>query len=60
MFGLGGKRQGNRRLFLSVIEAQLEGNPGRSRIMTNFHDLETPDPVINEPAPVKAGASASY
>ena len=59
MFGLGGKRQGNRALFLSVIEADMEGHPRRSEILANFHDLETPDPVINEPAPVKAGAAAT-
>jgi hypothetical protein len=59
MFGLGGKRQGNRRLFLSVIEAQLDGDPRRARILADFHDLETPDPVLDEPAPVKATAPAS-
>jgi len=60
MFGLGGKRQGNRRLFLSVIESQLEDHPRRASILASFHDLETPDPVIDEPAPVKAGAGPSY
>jgi hypothetical protein len=60
MFGIGGKRQGNRKLFLSVIEAQLEGHPRRHDILSSFHDLETPDPVIDEPAPVKAGATPSY
>ncbi len=57
MFGLGGKRQGNRALFLGVIERDLENHPRRAEILTNFHDLETPDPVINEPAPAKAVAS---
>jgi hypothetical protein len=60
MFGLGGKRQGNRRLFLSVIESQLEGHPRRDSILSGFHDLETPDLVIDEPAPVKAAATPSY
>lgn len=60
MFGLGGKRQGNRKLFLSVIERELESHPRRSSILANFHDLETPDPVINEPAPAKAGSAAAY
>jgi hypothetical protein len=60
MFGLGGKRQGNRQLFLSVIEAELEGHPRRASILAGFHDLETPDPVIDEPAPVKAGSAPSY
>lgn len=59
MFGLGGKRQGNRQLFLSVIASDLENHPRRSEILTNFHDLETPDPVINEPAPAKPGAPTS-
>ena len=60
MFGLGGKRQSNRQLFLSVVERELEDHPQRTSILADFHDLETPDPVINEPAPVKAGAPASY
>jgi hypothetical protein len=60
MFGLGGKRQGNRRLFLSVIESELERHPRRSSILAEFHDRETPDPVIDEPAPVKAGSAPSY
>ena len=58
MFGLGGKRQGSRALFLSVIEDEMEGHPRRTEILANFHDLETPDPVISEPAPVKAGLPA--
>lgn len=57
MFGLGGKRQGNRQMFLSVVERELEGNPRRASILADFHDLETPDPVIDEPAPVKTGVA---
>jgi hypothetical protein len=60
MFGLGGKRQGNRKLFLSVIERELEHHPRRATILADFHDLETPDPIINEPAPAKVGAQPSY
>lgn len=60
MFGLGGKRQGNRKLFLSVIERELESHHRRATILAEFHDLETPDPVINEPAPAKVGAQPSY
>lgn len=61
MFGLGGKREGNRRLFLSVIESDLESHPRAGDILAQFHDLETPDPVINEPAPKKTPApAASY
>jgi hypothetical protein len=55
MFGLGGKREGNRKLFLSVIERELEHHPRRASILSGFHDLETPDPVIDEPAPAKPG-----
>lgn len=60
MFGLGGKRQGNRQLFLGVIERELEHHPRRAAILAEFHDRETPDPVINEPAPAKIGAQPSY
>ena len=60
MFGLGGKRQGNRAMFLSVVERELDGHPQRASILADFHDLETPDPVIDEPAPAKSGAAASY
>lgn len=60
MFGLGGKRQGNRAMFLSVVERELDGHPQRASILADFHDLETPDPVIDEPAPAKAGSAASY
>jgi hypothetical protein len=60
MFGLGGKRQGNRALFLSVVERELEGHPRQAQILADFHDLETPDPVIDEPAPTKAAAAPSY
>jgi hypothetical protein len=58
MFGLGGKRQGNRQMFLSVVEAELDAHPRGRSILAGFHDLETPDPVINEPAPAKPGAAA--
>ncbi|HEX4904725.1 MAG TPA: hypothetical protein VFU93_04680 [Acidimicrobiales bacterium] len=60
MFGLGGKRQGNRAMFLSVVERELEHHPRRATILSSFHDLETADPVIDEPAPPKVGAVPSY
>jgi hypothetical protein len=47
-------------MFLSVVERELEGHPRRATILANFHDLETADPVIDEPAPAKAGAAPSY
>jgi hypothetical protein len=46
-------------MFLSVVESELEHHPRRATILADFHDLETPDPVIDEPAPPKIGAAAS-
>lgn len=58
MFGLGGKRSANRDMFLSRVEEMLEGSPRRVDILANFHDLATPDPVIEEAAPNRMAASA--
>ncbi len=58
MFGMGGKRSANRDMFVGRVEELLEGKPRRVDILANFHDLATPDPVIEEAAPSRMAAAA--
>ena len=60
MFGLGGKRTANRDMFVGRMEELLQGHSRRNEIITNFHDLATPDPVIEQAAPTRAATAPSY
>jgi hypothetical protein len=58
MFGLGGKRSERREMILGLLEQALEGDPRRAAIVAGFHDLETPDPVVEESAEPCSSAPA--
>lgn len=58
MFGLGGKRSANRDMFVGRLEELLDGDSRRVSILANFHDLATPDPIIEEQAPSRMAAAA--
>jgi hypothetical protein len=59
MFGLGGKRSDRRQMILGLLGQSIDGHPRRGAILAGFHDLETPDPVIEEEAGPRSSA-ASY
>ena len=56
MFGLGGKRADRREMILGLLDQSLDGHPRRTAILAGFHDLETPDPVIDEQADTRTPA----
>lgn len=48
MFGLGGKRSERRDMFADQLDDVLQGNRRKQQILSNFYDLQTPEPVLAE------------